>query len=183
MRKLSKSEARLLTFFTAAIFVAANLMALRFWTASRRALFQEQSALMEKIAEDRATMESAAALQDAAAWIAQHKPPALSDDTANTALLDAVRKAAESSKLGIASETLLPSTGTQDLAGANLQIKLSGAFPGIVQLLFELQKPEAWRSIDKLTIRSDSTPPNTLVEFQIRQYYKASPSPTVSSNP
>ena len=181
MRKLSKSEARLLGIFATAIFLAANLLAIRSWMSARRVLLQETSALEMKISEDRDAIESAETLKEAADWIAGHRPPALSDDNASAALLDTVRKAAESQQLGIAAETLLPPTGTGEMAGANLQIKLTGAFPSIVRLLFDLQKPEAWRSIDKLTIRSEATPPNALLEFQIRQYYTAPAS--VSANP
>lgn len=171
MRKLSKSEARLLALFSAAIFLAANLLGIRFWMTGRKALLQETSALEARIAEDREWIALARDFEDGTAWLVEHRPPAQSADDANTTLVEAVRQAAETHKLTISAETLLPPGGGDDLFHANLQIKLAGAYPGIVRLLYDLQTPEAWRSIDKITMRSDSTPPQTLVDLQVRQYF------------
>ncbi len=183
MRKLSKSESRLLLFFGAAIFLAANLLAARFWLSSRRALQQEAASLKAKIAEDRSWIAAVTDFESASAWIASHPPPRLSNDDASASLVDTVRKSAESHKLGISVESLLPSDSGPDYSRANLQIKLAGTFPGIVRLLFDLQRPDAWRSMDKLTLRSDTTPPNALAEFHIRQYYSTAAPSGPPSNP
>ena len=54
---------------------------------------------------------------------------------------------------------------------ALLQTKLSGPFAGVARFLFELQSPIAWRAVSKMTIRSDSEPPNVVMDMEIRQYY------------
>jgi hypothetical protein len=182
MRKLSKSESRLFLFFAAAIFLAANLLGMKFWMSTRQRLVQQETSLRGQIDEDKSWIAAAADFNEAAAWLAANKPPAFTSDGASTDLIDSVRKSAESNSLSIATETLLPATAEFTLPHASLQIKLTGPFPGIVRLLFDLQKPGAWRTIDKLTLRSDATPPNALAEMQIRQYYSTDqPSPAIQT--
>jgi hypothetical protein len=183
MQRLSKSESRLLIFFCVAIFVAANMFGLRYWMKKRGALRAEMNELQTRIEEDRSWVDSATNFKDAAAWVEQHRPPAMAADSASVSLVDIVRRAAEAQQLTVTAETLLPASNEGDFSAANLQIKLVGGFPGVVRLLFELQQPEAWRAIDKLTLRSDSTPPNTVLEFKVRQYHTLPSVPAVSANP
>ena len=58
-----------------------------------------------------------------------------------------------------------PQTNTAEEA------KLSGPFSGVAKFLFAIQSPTAWRSVPKLTIRSDTEPPNVLVDMEVHQYY------------
>ncbi len=182
MRRLSKSERRLLILFAAAVFLAANLLALRFWSASRRALAGKAVALRAQIAEDRNWLAVFAGYEAEAAWTAAHRPTPLTEDKASSRLVDLVRRSAETHGVVIASESLLPPKSAE-FPSACLQIKLSGAFPGMVRLLFDLQEPGAWRAIEKLTLRGDASPADALAELEIRQFFTSGPPAESSSAP
>jgi MFS family permease len=83
-------------------------------------------------------------------------------------LLGEVRSSAESAGLTIVEETLMPAEGGQ---AAVLQTKVGGPFAGFATFLFGLQSPGAWKSIDRILIRSDKEPPNVIAEIVVRQHY------------
>jgi hypothetical protein len=90
---------------------------------------------------------------------------------------------AEKSGLKIAEETLLPGEEVDGARAAVLQTKITGPFSGVATLLFDIQNPTSWRSVEKMLIRSDNEPPNVIVEMEVRQYFRSSdstPAPTSS---
>ena len=183
MRRLSPSESRLLMAFSAAVFIAVNLFAVRFWTRTRTALAGERHTLEAQVSEDKSWIVLAADFETQRQWVTANPPPAMTSDQASTALIRHVRESAESQKLTITEEALVPTEGTTAFRSADLQLKLSGAFPDIVRFLFELQKTGTWRAVRKLSMKSDTTPPNALVELQIRQYFAEPAGPAVTTTP
>jgi hypothetical protein len=128
-------------------------------------------------------MTAAEELEPARDWMQQHPSPTEKADAANTALLNMVRSIAEKSGLKIAEETLLPGEDADGALAAVLQTKITGPFSGVATFLFEIQNPTAWRSVEKMMIRSDNEPPNVVVEMEIRQYFRSldsNPAPTAS---
>ena len=170
MRKLASSERRLLVVFVTAVFIAANLFVVRFWFDKRRDSARAIVASKVKLAEYTSLVSAAEAIDSASAWIAANPPPALTADEASTALLGEVRASAEKAGLAIVEESLLPGTSGPDKS-AVLQTKVGGPFAGFAAFLFGLQRPDAWRSIDRISIRSDKEPPNVIAEMVVRQHY------------
>ena len=173
MRRLAKNELRLLILFGAAVFLALNLFAIRFWLQSRGALMAKIDQTRAAISTGESWINAAQALQPARQWIDQNPRPASSGDEASTKLLNTVRSLAEKANLKLPEETLLPSESSKAGESAVLQVKLTGPFSGVASLLFELQNPAAWRAVDKMMIRSDNEPPNVIVDLVVRQYYRA----------
>lgn len=180
MRKLTTSESRLLIFFCSAIFLALNLFAVRAWTGVRASLVRDAEAARARIAESRMWVDGASGLASAHEWIQAHPSQTNTAEEASTGLLQMTRSAAEEAGLKIIEENLLPAAATATGNAASLQAKLSGPFSGVAKFLFAIQSPTAWRSVPKLTIRSDTEPPNVLVDMEVRQYYLL---PTPSGGP
>ena len=170
MRKLASSERRLLVVFVTAVFIAANLFVVRFWFDKRLDSARAIAASKVKLAEYTSLVSAAEAIDSASAWIAANPPPALTAYEASTALLGEVRASAEKAGLAIVEESLLPGTSGPDKS-AVLQTKVGGPFAGFAAFLFGLQSPETWRSIDRISIRSDKEPPNIIAEIVVRQHY------------
>lgn len=170
MRKLASNERRLLVVFLTAVFVAANLFVVRFWLEKRRDSARAIAANNAKLAEYTGLVSASEAIDSASAWIAANPPPAMSATEASTALLGEVRSSAEKTGLAIVEESLLPGeTGAEK--SAVLQTKVGGPFGGFAAFLFGLQSSKAWRSIDRISIRSDKEPPNVIAEMVVRQHY------------
>lgn len=179
MRKLATNERRLLIFFCAAIFLALNLLAARAWMSWRASVVSELGATRSKIAEGKVWIEGAEAIGSAREWMQAHPPQQATADEASTGLLKLFRSSAEEAGLKVMEENLLPAAEIPAGHAAALQAKLSGPFAGVTKFLFAQQSPTAWRSIPKLIIRSDTEPPNVLVDMEVRQYYL----PASSSGP
>jgi len=171
MRKLATNEFRLLIFFCAAIFLAINLLAVRAWTGARSSLIQDIEAAHGRIAESRMWIDGASGISSSHEWIQAHPPKTSTADEASTGLLQLTRSAAEEAGLKVTEENLLPAATTTIGNAATLQAKRSGPFAGVTKFLFALQNPTAWRSVPKLIIRSDTEPPNVLVDMEVHQYY------------
>ena len=172
MRKLAKSETRLLLIFGAAVFLALNLFAIRAWLNHRADVVARIADARSAISTSRSWISAAEALEPARDWMQQHPSPVEKADAANTGILNIVRTLAEKSGLVIAEETLLPGEEADGARAAVLQTKITGPFPGVAAFLFELQNPTAWRAVEKMLIRSDNEPPNVVVEMEIRQYFR-----------
>lgn len=168
MRNLASNERRLLVVFLAAVFVAGNLFVVRFWLDKRRETVRSMVADKSKLAEYTSLSSAADLIGQASQWIASNPPPEFSADEANTRLLGEVRSAAEAAGLTIVEETLMPADGSGTAA---LQTKVSGPFAGLAAFLFGLQSPDAWRSIDRIAIRSDKEPQNVVAEIVVKQHY------------
>jgi len=179
MRKLATNERRLLIVFCSAIFLALNLFAARAWMAWRTSVVREIVTAQSQFSEGQVWIEGASAIGSAREWMQSHPPRQSSPDQASTGLLETFRKSADEAGLKVVEENLLPTAEVTSGTASALHAKLSGPFSGVAKFLFSLQSPAAWRSMPKLVIRSDSEPPNVLVDMEVRQYYL----PTASTGP
>ncbi|NBR48508.1 hypothetical protein EBU02_06635 [bacterium] len=171
MRKPAKSELRLLVLFGAAVFLALNLFGVRAWMGRRQAIASNIAQTRTSLEEAKSWIIAAESIQAAHEWMKEHPAPVNTGDGASTALLNAVRAEAEKAGIKVVEETLLPSVTGSAGSSALLQTKLSGPFAGVARFLFELQSPITWRAVTKMTIRSDTEPPNVVMDMEIRQYY------------
>jgi hypothetical protein len=172
MRKLATNELRLLALFSAAVFLALNLFGASAWMKHRAGVAAKITATKNEIAEGKTWIEGAGALAPAHEWIEANPPPENTPQQASTGLLELARSAAEENGLKIIEENLLPAAEVTTGSAAALEVKVSGPFAGVARFLFALQTPTAWRAVDRMMVRSDTEPPNVLVELKVRQYYR-----------
>ncbi len=172
MRRLTQNEFRLAALFAAAVFLALNLLGARAWMQHRANLVREISNVRASMEEGRIWVDGASALESARTWIEANPPPPFTGQDASTALLQSARSSAEGGGLKVLEENLLPEPTLPVGSAAALQMKLSGPFPAVARFLFAMQDPAAWRSIPKLTVRSEAEPPNVVVDMEIHQYYR-----------
>jgi hypothetical protein len=182
MRKLQKNELNLLVLFASAVFLAVNLMAVRAWLQHRGKLAAEISQAKTALATAKSWITAAEDLQSAKDWMQNHPALGTTSDGASTDLLNKVRSLAEKNNLKVIEETLLPTEVGQS-GFVVLQTKIGGPFPGVAGFLFDLQSPSSWRSVSKMTIRSDNEPPNVVVDMEIHQYYHTPESSDAATEP
>ena len=177
MRTLAPSEKRLLLILCGALFLALNMLGLRSFLQTRTKLRQSIVTARAELSEDKSWVSLADTLVPADRWISTHPMPALAADQASAALLKSEREEAEKAGLKIEEENLLPPEGNPYGSSVSVSAKLSGPFQSMVKFLFAIQSPDAWRRVEKLTLRSDTQPPNVLAELELRQdFQSANPS-------
>jgi hypothetical protein len=96
----------------------------------------------------------------------------MAPEEASAQLLKTEREEAEKAGLKVVEENLLPSQDGEQGGTVSVAAKLSGPFQGVVKMLFALQTPTEWRSVQKLTLQSDDQPPNVIAELELRQYFR-----------
>lgn len=180
---MQQSEKRLLLILCAAVFLALNILAFHAFLNSRKRIVAEIVSMKTSLAEEKGWLEAGEAVKPAEMWVHAHPMPSMPADEASATLLKTERESAEKSGLKVTEENLLPGSESSLGSMVGVSVKLSGPFSGIVALLYAMQDPSAWRIIQKLTLRSDTQPPNVLADLEILQYYKTSPAGAASAPP
>jgi len=180
MSTRTAGEKTLFLILCGAVFLALNLLGFRAFLQARARIQQSIAAAKTELASSRTWLDLAETLHPAMSWIAAHPFPKMQPDDASAGLLKLEQGEAEKAGLKVMEENLLPPQDIPQGSSVGVGVKLSGPFEGVVRFLFALQTPSAWRSIDKLTLRSDTEPPNVIADLELRQYFhpEAAPEPT-----
>jgi hypothetical protein len=171
MRTLAPSEKNLLFILGGAVFIALNMMGLHTFLQTKSGVQKAMIAVKSELSSDRNLVELGRALKPADSWITAHPMPRMAPDDASAQLLKLERDEAEKAGLKIAEENILPSQETPYGPTVAVSVKLTGPFEGVVRMLFALQSPTAWRTLEKLALKSDTQPPNVVVDLEIHQYF------------
>lgn len=183
MRPLAQSEKKLFLILCGAVLAALTMILLHAYLGARGKFLHERSVALGELTEERSWIERAEALRPARAWITSHPMERLTPDDASADLLKTERDEAETAGLKVTEENLLPVEEGAEASTAAVAAKLSGPFEGVVRFLFALQNPSSWRSIGKLSIKSDAQPPNVLVDVEVRQYFHSGASAAETNHP
>lgn len=166
-------EKTLLLILGVAIFVALNLIGLNLFLKARNSIKKQIVAAKDELATARSWLDLDESLHPADDWIESHPMKKQASEEASAELLKTEREEAEKAGLKISEESLLPVQQTPYGSAAPVTVKLNGPFPGVVKLLFALQSPTAWRTIERMSIKSDAQPPNVIADLEIRQYFQS----------
>ena len=156
-----------------ALFAALNLLGINLFVKGRAGMKKQTAAAKAELATDRSWIDLDESLHPADAWIESHPMRKQVAEEASAELLRVEREETEKAGLKISEENLLPVQQTPYGSAAAVSVKLTGPFEGVVKLLFALQTPSAWRTIEKLSLKSDAQPPNVIADLEIRQYFQA----------
>ena len=172
MRTLAPSEKNLILILGGAVFIALNMMGFHAFLQTKAGVQKAMVKSKSELASDRSWVNVGSALKPADTWITTHPMPRMAPDDASAQLLKVERDEAEKSGLKITEENLLPTQETPYGPTVAVSVKLSGPFEGVVKLLFALQSPTAWRTIEKLALKSDAQPPNVVADLELHQYFQ-----------
>jgi len=176
MRTLAPSEKNLLFILGGAVFIALNMMGVHAFLQTKSGVQKAMIAAGSELSSDRSLVELGRALKPADSWIAAHPMPHMAPDDASAQLLKVEREEAEKAGLKVTEENLLPSQDTPYGPTVAVSVKLTGPFEGVVRMLFAVQSPTAWRTIEKLALKSDAQPPNVVADLELHQYFLPSTS-------
>ena len=171
MRPLATNEKRLFLLLCGAVFIALNMLGLRSFVQARTGLRNAVIKAKAEFSADRELLDLGVTLRPGHDWIEKHPMPSLPADEASAGLLKLERDEAEKAGLKVLEENLLPAEEGNFGSSVSVAAKLSGPFPGVVRMLFALQTPTEWISVEKLALRSDSEPPNVVAELELKRYF------------
>lgn len=177
MRTLAPNEKQLLLLLCGALFIAVNMVGLRSFLKAREGLRKSLITASSEVESDKSWISLGKTLSSPDTWINTHPMPRLTSDEASAKLLACERDAADQSGLKITEENLLPSSETRYGSTVAVSVKLAGPFEGVVRMLFALQTPTAWRTVSKLSLKSDAQPPNVVASLELVQYFQPPSNP------
>jgi len=183
MRNLAPNEKALFLILCGAVFLALNMLGLRSFLQARAKLQQALMTAKTELNFDRSWLELSDTLRPADNWINSHPMPQMPPDDASAELLKIEREEAEKAGLKVSEENLLPAQEGPQGSTVGVAVKLSGPFEGVVRLLFAIQTPTGWRTVEKLALRSDSQPPNVVADVELRQYFRKMTAGDSAQNP
>jgi hypothetical protein len=183
MRTLAPNEKTLLLLLCGALFVAVNMAGIRSFLKARDGLRKAIVTGTSELTLDKNWVAVGSSLAPADNWINSHPMPRFLPDEASSQLLKSERDEAEKAGLKVTEENLLPTQDTKYGPTVAVSVKITGPFEGVVRMLFALQSPTAWRTVEKLTLKSDAQPPNVVADLELHQYFQPFASPESSPKP
>ncbi len=171
MQTMARSEQRLFLILCGTVFLGLNMIGVRAFFQNHKKMRVAIAAARMELAGDRSWLELADTLRPINTWIKSHPMPSMLPDEASAKLLKIERDEAEKEGLKVTGENLLPSQEGPEGMTVGVAAKISGPFEGVVRMLFALQSPVGWRSIDKMILTSDVEPSNIIADLELRQYF------------
>lgn len=179
MARLSKKETRLLLAFSATIFCAVNVIALKsYLTAltgarSRLTAYSSQRQTIDALLSDRAYWE------DRQRWLDEHQPELENSGAAQGALIETLQKVARDRGITILEQTILEPTVKPYYQEISVRLKLTAPMKEMVAWLAEIQAPERFYVVDQLSLSVDTKSKEVelpaLCTLQVGRLYRSQP--------
>ena len=172
MRRLTRSERRLLGFFLLAIFLVGNLFGVSYLVRKQKELRLEMTHLRNQQLEADAWLTDKEMWNKRKQWLDEHQPQIRVLSEGSTRLLESLQSSARRLKVTIVDQGLLDTSVKGDYQEVGVRLKVSASFEAMVKWMAELQQPELFRAMTQFNLRGDKDPSKVVGEFQIRQWYK-----------
>ena len=173
MRALTAKEKRLLVGLLAAIFVLLNVLGLQAFIERQRALQKSIADLEVLAAESRDLVAQKNEWDERAAWLDANQPE---DDTTTTDDDAKFYEFVESSAKKHGLQYTRKDGGTMPGEGPYAEVfdssQVKGNMESLVKWLSELQQPEDFRAIKRLSIKSAPEPPDVICDIEVARWYR-----------
>ena len=175
MAKLSKKELRLLTVFSVTVFFAVNVIALKGYITSLRAVRAD----LAKLALDRQSIDGLLSDRDywreRQRWLDAHEPCLENVGAAQGDLIQTLQNVARDRGITILDQTILEPAFQPQYQEISAKFKLTAAFQDMVGWLADIQSPERFFIVNQLQLsidtRSQEEDPPATCTIQVGRIY------------
>lgn len=173
MRALTAKEKKLLVGLLAAIFVLLNVFGLQAFINRQKTLQQSITGLEILAAESRDLVAQKNEWDERAAWLDANQPEddvSTTDDDAK--FYEFVESSAKKHGLQYTRKDggTVPGDGSYAEVFDSSQVK--GNMESLVKWLSELQQPDDFRAIKRLSIKSAPEPPDVICDIEVARWYR-----------
>lgn len=175
MRRLTARERVLLTGLGLAVFGAANLFGLRALLGERAALVRQVDQLRLEQRADAGLLQDQSLWQQRGEWLDKKQPRFQEPGKENASFLEYLQSSLRSKGLAIADQRLNDSVAGPGGQGASVDLEIHGSLQSFIEWLAVLQNPENFRTVPRLTLKSDSEPPKVVCSLTVVQWYSPRP--------
>jgi hypothetical protein len=171
LRKLTKSERRLLVIFGLAVFVMANFYGVSYLLDTQAGLSQQLNELAGTAKTNRIWLREKQFWLTRKQWIDHQQPRVAAGQVPQSELLQAMTASAQANQLVIQEQSFAESKSTPSYQSVSVKLKLSGNLENVVKWLADLQQPEKFQAIVSFTLKSEEQPPKVNLELEVARWY------------
>jgi hypothetical protein len=171
LRKLTKSERRLLIMFGLAVFVMANFYGISYLLDTESELNQRLGELEGTAKTNQIWLREKQFWLTRKQWIEHQQPRVNASEVPQSELLQAMTASAQANQLVIQEQSFAESRNTPNYQSVAVRLKLSGNLENVVKWLAELQQPEKFQAVTSFTLKSEEQPPKVNLELEVARWY------------
>jgi hypothetical protein len=171
LRKLTKSERRLLVIFGLAVFLTANFYGVSYLLDTQGALSQQLNELTGTAKTNQIWLREKQFWLTRKQWIEHQQPRVSAGQVPQSELLQAVTASAQANQLVIQEQSFAESKNTPNYQSVSIKLKLSGNLENVVKWLADLQQPEKFQAIVSFSLKSEEQPPKVNLELEVARWY------------
>lgn len=171
LRRLTKSEKRLLTIFGLALFAMANFYGVSYLLDTEGALTQQLSELQATEKTSQIWLREKQFWLARKQWIDRQQPRVASGQVPQSELLQALTASAQANQLVIQEQSFAELKNTANYQSVAVKLKLSGNLENVVKWLADLQQPEKFQAVTNLSLKSEEQPPKVNLELEVARWY------------
>ena len=171
LRRLTKSERRLLIIFGLALFVMANFYVISYLLDTESELTQQLSEVTATAKTDQIWLREKQFWLARKRWIDRQQPRVGSGQVPQSELLQALTASAQANQLAIQEQSFAELKNTANYQSVAVKLRLSGNLENVVKWLAELQQPEKFQAVTNLSLKSEEQPPKVNLELEVARWY------------
>lgn len=171
LRRLTKSESRLLIIFGLALFVMANFYGISYLLDTENELTQQIGELEATVKTNQIWLREKQFWLTRKQWIDRQQPRVGTGQVPQSELLQALIASAQANQLVIQEQSFAELKNTANYQSVAVKLKLSGNLENVVKWLAELQQPEKFQAVTNFSLKSEEQPPKVNLELEVARWY------------
>ncbi len=168
----TSNEKRLLVVLIAIVFLGGNYYGYRWLTQRQASLQSTYAELRADEAEARVDLQESDLWAQRQAWIHDHEPSVSDEGQDHAALLEYVKKGADTNKLEVQDQSLKDIQHGVAGTRMDVSIRVKGAMQDICKWMTDLQKPDQFYAITGFSLKADEDQKSMVCSLQISRYFK-----------
>jgi hypothetical protein len=171
LRKLTKSEKRLLLILCIAVFGIANFYGLSYLTDLHSSLSRQVADLRGEERTNQVWLKEKNLWLNRKQWIDHNQPRIRSNQIPQSELLESLTSTAAADHLEIQEQSFGANSSTQNYQSVAVRLKLSGSLQDVVKWLVQIQQPELFQAVTSFSLKSANEPPTVSLELEVARWY------------
>ncbi len=175
MRRITARERNLLAVFGLVILAVITLFGFRALSGFHTSLSRQVDQLRLEQRADQGLLADKTLWEARGRWLDQKEPHLVAESNGDASFLEYLQSSTHNKDLTITEQRLNDPVSGPAGRGASVELEIHGSLQSLVEWLTALQTPENFRSVSRLTLKSDAEPPKVSCALTVIQWYSPQP--------
>jgi len=168
----TKNEKILLAVLIAILFISANFYGYRWLSQKQTTLDLTYAQLRADKADDQIDLLKKDVWQQRKTWIKDHEPVLTEEGDTRAQVLEHGSKGAHDNNLEVLEQSLNDVQQGPSGTRISVTLKIKGSMEGLCHWLADLQKPDSFYAVSKLSLKADQDQKSMICTVQLTRYFK-----------